>query len=150
MKTFMLFVDLAKDFDTIHHTVLFGIPRKYGIPEQLINVIARMYKDCKVQVKIGKKVRAIDCNTGIQQGDNMAPIIFIFCCACSVNGTQSQIDTELIYVWALPIIPSSHWRKSRRLINQNYRAKGALLELFHVLFVDDSMFLFETLEELTR
>jgi hypothetical protein len=54
METFVLFVDLVKAFDTINHTILFRILRKYGIPEHLINMIERMYKECKVQVKVGK------------------------------------------------------------------------------------------------
>jgi hypothetical protein len=36
-----------------------------------------MYKDCKVQVKIVKEARYIYYNTGAQQGDNAAPILFI-------------------------------------------------------------------------
>jgi hypothetical protein len=33
---------------------------------------------------------------------------------------------------------SNKWNRSGRLKNQNYRTKGDLLEMFHLIFVDDS------------
>jgi hypothetical protein len=67
---------------------------------------------------------------------------------------MSAVSTTLKDKWTLNSpkhghFPPSRWQNSRRLINQNYRSKGTLLELFHILFFDDSTFLFETLEELT-
>jgi hypothetical protein len=92
-------------------------------------------------------VRYIDYNTGVQQGDNVAPILFIF--------VMLAVSTALKDKWTLNSpnyghLPSSDWRKRGGLINQNYRAKCTLLELFHILFDDDITFLFETLEELRR
>jgi hypothetical protein len=77
-ETFVLLVYLVKAFNTINHAILFGILLKYGIPDELIKVIECMYKDCKVEIKKGKEVRAVNYKIGVQQGDNVAPIIFIF------------------------------------------------------------------------
>jgi hypothetical protein len=37
------------------------------------------------------------------------------------------------------------WNRSVQLKNQNYQTEGDLLEMFHLLFFDDSVFFFETL-----
>jgi hypothetical protein len=57
---YVLFVDLVKAYDTVNHALLFGILKKYGIPEELVEVVDRMYKDCKVHVQVGKEKRTID------------------------------------------------------------------------------------------
>jgi hypothetical protein len=36
------------------HAMLFGILKKYGILEELVEVVERMYKDCKVHVQVVK------------------------------------------------------------------------------------------------
>jgi hypothetical protein len=46
--TYVLFADLVKAYDKVNHALLFGIPKEYGIPEELVEVVERMYKDCKV------------------------------------------------------------------------------------------------------
>jgi hypothetical protein len=38
----------------------------------------------------------------------------------------------------------------RRFLNQNHQAKGILFLLFHILFVDNSVFLFGSLKDLTK
>jgi hypothetical protein len=42
---------------------------------------------------------------------------------------------------------SNQWNMSGRLKDQNYRTKVAFLEMFHLLFVGDSTFLFESLQD---
>jgi uncharacterized protein YutE (UPF0331/DUF86 family) len=43
---YVLFVDLlVKTYDTVNHALLFGILKKDGIPEELVKLVARMYKD---------------------------------------------------------------------------------------------------------
>jgi hypothetical protein len=119
----VLIVDfLVKAFD-INHIILFGILRKYGIPEELIKVIECMYKDCKVEIKIGKEVRAVNCKTDVQQGDNATPIQFIF--------IMLAVSTTLTKQWDIDSpefgnFPSTRWKKVGRLLNQNHRVKGIL------------------------
>ena len=73
----MVFVDLVKAFDTIHHKLLFKHFKKYGIPIYLIKVIKKLYKDFKIEIKVGKKKELIDYSMGVKHGDNLAPILFI-------------------------------------------------------------------------
>jgi hypothetical protein len=52
METSLPFVDLVKTFNTINKIFIFRIMRKYGIPEEVIEVAKGMYMDWNVQVNI--------------------------------------------------------------------------------------------------
>ena len=52
LPSYVLFVDLDKAFDTIQHELLFQILSKYGLPKELINVVEKLYKNCKVKLTI--------------------------------------------------------------------------------------------------
>jgi hypothetical protein len=58
--------------------LLFKILKQYGIPESLITVIEKMYKDSVVVFKIGKEKREVPYKICVKQGDNMAPVLFIY------------------------------------------------------------------------
>ena len=62
----------------VQHEVLFQILSKYGLPKELTNVIKKMYKTCKVKLTIGEITKDINYETGIQQGNNVAPVLFLF------------------------------------------------------------------------
>jgi hypothetical protein len=78
IDTYVLYVDLVKAYDTVHHALLFGILKKYGIPQKLVEVVDIMYTDCKVHVQLGNEKQTIDYLTGVQQGDNVVSVLFIF------------------------------------------------------------------------
>ena len=54
LPTYVAFVDLFKAFDTVYHTLMIQILKKYGAPPKLRSSMARMYQDLKVVLKIGK------------------------------------------------------------------------------------------------
>ena len=66
LKSYALFIDLVKAFDSIQHDVLYAILKKYGLPLSLINVINKMYQNCHVHLKIGKNLERIPYKTGVQ------------------------------------------------------------------------------------
>jgi hypothetical protein len=61
----VLFVDLVNAYDTVNHALLFEILKKYGIPEELVEVVESMYNDFKVRVQVGNEKRTIDYLTGV-------------------------------------------------------------------------------------
>ena len=71
-------VDPVKAFDSIQHDVLFEILKKYGLPISLIDVIRKLYKNCHIQLKLRTTLENVPYETGVQQGNNMAPILFLF------------------------------------------------------------------------
>jgi hypothetical protein len=46
LETYALFIDLVKYFDTVQHSLLFEVLTKYGVPDSLVRVVKKMYKDC--------------------------------------------------------------------------------------------------------
>ena len=50
LKAVFLFVDFNKAFDSIHRGKMMKILRAYGIPEQLVNAISKLYEETHVKV----------------------------------------------------------------------------------------------------
>jgi hypothetical protein len=63
-----MFVDLVKAFDTVNHDLIFKLLLKFGIPVELMDVIKW----------IGKETLDIEYITGVHQGDNVVPVLFLF------------------------------------------------------------------------
>ena len=78
MESYAVFVDLVKAFDTVNHDLLGQILLKYGLPPTLVQNVKKLYNNCRVKIKVGKKYTEIDYTTGVHQGDNMSPVLFLF------------------------------------------------------------------------
>ena len=52
--------------------------RKFGVPNHLCSIITRLHKNCTVKLKIGDTDIQFDSTIGVKQGDNLAPILFLF------------------------------------------------------------------------
>ena len=77
LKSWVVFADLVKAFESIDHKLLFVLLEKYGIPNRPLRSIKNLYKNFKIKLKIGKYKSLIDYTAGVKQGDNLTPIIFI-------------------------------------------------------------------------
>ena len=147
LESYVLFVDLVKAYDTVNQPLLFAILRKFGLPDELVSCIEKLYKDCNVKIQIGDITEVLNYYTGVQQGDNVAPSLFLL--------FMLAVSLTLKKKWKFQTPKFGHfkqtkWNKSGRLKNQNFKVKGDIFELFHILFVDDSTFIFETPEELVN
>ena len=69
-----VYVDLVKAFDIANHELLFKLLSKFGVPDQLVDVIRRLYHNTEIKIKVGKEERNIPYSVGVKQGDNMAPV----------------------------------------------------------------------------
>ena len=92
--TWCVFVDLVKAFDTVNHSLLFLVLAKFGIPEYLICIIKKLYNNNSVQFTVGKEKQTINYTTGVKQGDNLAPTLFI------------------LMMQALEEITNKHWQQN--------------------------------------
>jgi hypothetical protein len=78
LPSFVAFVDLVKAYDTANHDLLLKVLGKYGAPPKFVAAIKTMYTDLKVVLKIDKEITKIMQSVGVRQGDNMAPVLFLF------------------------------------------------------------------------
>ena len=78
LPSYVGFVDLVKAYNTASHNVLIDIFEQYGTPPQFAAATESIYKDLVVVLKIKKEVVEISQLVGVRQGDNMAPVLFLF------------------------------------------------------------------------
>jgi hypothetical protein len=73
-------VDLVKAYDTTNHNLLICIVlERYGAPPTLVAVSVKMIDaDDTMELKIKKKIEEIMQGVGVRQGNNMAPVLFLF------------------------------------------------------------------------
>jgi hypothetical protein len=150
LDSHVLFVDLIKAYDTANHELLFALLEKYGAPSHLIDVIRRLHDGFKLEFTLDKNHKCnIDYTVGVRQGDNMAPVLFLFLMQAMAETLQKEWKNSN------KIIPSFMYHKST---NNGYTrcqpkpetTKGEIFQLLYTLFVDDTAFIFETRDDLTR
>jgi hypothetical protein len=49
-----------------------------GVPESLIEVLKKLYTDVTINLRVGEKLEQFLSTSGVKQGDNLAPVLFIF------------------------------------------------------------------------
>ena len=74
----IVFVDFKKAFDSIIRIAMYNILLQYGIPLVIVEAIKRLYDNSKGMVMVNGKLSEPFCiNTGVLQGDVLAPFLFI-------------------------------------------------------------------------
>jgi hypothetical protein len=67
-----------KAFNTANHKLLIDILRRYGAPPKFATAIERIYCNNTCVLKIKHEIAEILQSVGVRQGDNMAPVLFLF------------------------------------------------------------------------
>jgi hypothetical protein len=78
VASYVGFVDLVKAYDTANHKLLIDILHRYGAPPKFVTAIETIYRNNPCMLKIESKVTEIPQSVGVRQGDNMAPVLFLF------------------------------------------------------------------------
>ncbi len=78
LASYVGFVDLIKAYDTANHDLLLRILERYGAPPKFVTAIQTIYTDNVCVLKIKKEAVEIPQTVGVRQGDNMAPVLFLF------------------------------------------------------------------------
>ena len=95
--SWVLFIDLVKAFDTVNRTALIAILKKFGVPSQLAVLIERLHTDVKVKLKVGTTDILFDATIGVKQGDNMAPVLFLFYIHAAIEVMEKERRLRAIW-----------------------------------------------------
>ena len=98
-SSYCVFVDLVKAYDTVNRELLWKILKKYGIPENVIIMLNKLYNNTTIFLNIDEVKTSFKATCGVKQGDNLAPILFvIFLNAVTEtlekNGTSNALTSD--------------------------------------------------------
>ncbi len=147
------YVDLVKAYDMANHTLLLCIFERYGAPPKFVAAIQMIYTDNICMLKIEKEIFEIPQSVGIHQGDNMAPVLFLF--------LMMAFAETLEIVWRQQEIPivSVMVAKGDNMINGKICSHTLTMfkltkltgyKILQCLYVDDGAFLFGMRGDLQR
>jgi hypothetical protein len=147
LESYAVFVDLVKAFDTVNHQLLYLILAKYGLPPPIIEAVKKLYRDCKVKIKVGSKATEIEYTTGVHQGDNMSPVLFLYVMHAFLETLHLQ--SQPINFTFFPENKNGNLKSQKgRLLSQNSKAKGTPFSFNSCFYIDDSFFLFQSKQQL--
>ena len=130
----MMFVDLAKTFDTVDRHVLWQVLRKLEMPENILSVIISFHEVIKAKVVFdGMVSEAFDITNRTKQRCVMAPVPFSLFISLMLKYAFDDIDTGVKF----------QFHSSGGLFNyQQFKAKTLVrTEIIHdLLFADAAAF----------
>ena len=95
-KTFLVFVDLRKAYDSIPREALWVALKKLGVPDSMIELIRSFHHNMEARIRLDTTLlEEIEVNNGLRQGCCMAPALFnLYSClvverwAARMEGTE--------------------------------------------------------------
>jgi len=77
-RLFAVFFDLKKAFDSVNRQALWFKLEKMGVSTRMMNILRDKYEECMFRVRIGGKLsEPINSRSGVLQGDQLSPLLFI-------------------------------------------------------------------------
>jgi hypothetical protein len=151
LDSYVAFVDLVKAYDTANHSLLVELLGRYGAPPEFCNVIERLYNNLSVTITVEGKQVTIPQTSGVRQGDNLSPVLFLFIMSAVAESlNQTMIEHEIKRVSCHRVILEE--LQSGSLIGHSASSlkKGEVFHLLEMLFIDDGAFIFNSREDLTK
>ena len=151
LDSWVVFVDLVKAFDTVNQDMLLKILSRYGLPDSLIDVIKRLYKDVNIEYKVGKKKFGIISTVGVKQGNNLAPILFLFVMQAAMDTLEvvwkeNKIETPE-FMWAPD---DEDGTANGTVTGQKTNIRGSLFNFWRSLYADDGAFIFCNRDDMVK
>ncbi len=147
LPSFVAFIDLVKAYDTTNHDLLLKILERYGAPPKFVAAIKTMYTNLKVVLKIDKEIREIIQSVGVRQGNNMAPVLFLFLMSAAAETLKIEWKQAGIKVLTVAHSPNEDLATGclRGHTPKMYNScKLTAYEIFQLLYVNNGAFPFPT------
>jgi hypothetical protein len=113
-----------------------------------------MYQDLVVVLKIEKEKQEFCQSAGVRQGDNMAPVLFLFLMSAFAETLESEWKNAGIEVCTVKSVIGSQLAngggKLQRHLPKDYLSKPlTAVEILQCLYFDDGAFIFTSRTDLT-
>ena len=112
-----------------------------------------MYTDLKVVLKIDKEITEIMQSVGVQQGDSMAPVLFLFLKSAAAETLESAWQQAGIEVLTMAHTPDNELDTGcvrGHTLRMYTSRKLTAYEIYQFLYVDDGAFPFPTHDALIK
>jgi hypothetical protein len=153
LASYVGFVDLVKVYDTANHALLIDILRKYGAPPKFTTAVETIYRNNTCVLKIENEIREIPQTVGVRQGDNMAPVLFLFLMTAFAETLELVWKERDIPILRVMTTANEHIAEGKICSHTPTMFKSKKLtayEILKCLYVDDGIFPFGTREDLQR
>ena len=151
-EAYVLFVDLVKAFDSVNREMLWKILAKYGVPKPMIDLIEKMYTDINIEVVLGKVTVEFDSTSGVKQGDNLAPILFLFVIQAALDTMNRDWPVERPdMAWCPSVWDPGNQRvvhKGNLTQRSTKASEQAPMDHNSSLYADDAGFVFLSYEDI--
>ena len=88
-----MFIGFRKAFDSIARNKMFLILEAYGVPSDIVNSIKIMYEETIALVFTPEgETDIFSIDTGVLQGDPLAPFLFIICLDYALRSSIKSTD----------------------------------------------------------
>ena len=117
--------------------------------------IKRIYRDLVVVLKIEKEVVELAQTVGVCQGDNMAPVLFLFLMSVfaetlEAEWKQAGIDVCTVRSFVGPSLTSGKGKLRGHLPKEYLSNDLTAVKILQCLYVDDGAFIFKSREDMKR
>ena len=80
IEVYLVSLDAQKAFDSVSHSFIEAVLRKYDIDEQFINIFRILYRDLTARVSVnGYFTKSFHIERSVKQGDALSCVLFILC-----------------------------------------------------------------------
>lgn len=79
LPLYLIFTDFTDAFSSVHRDKLFHLLRQYKVPERFVAFLERSHAQQRIRVRFSGELSSEEINpdTGVMQGDTLAPFLFI-------------------------------------------------------------------------
>jgi hypothetical protein len=138
-RLYCSFLDYEKAFDKVNRAFLWQKLLSFGVNGKVLKVITNMYLNAKSCVMINNDLKCSDffrTNLGVRQGENLSPVLF----ALFLNDMKDFLAQNMDGLETLS--------SEARLVNMQTDEIDKMLNLFVLLYADDTVIFAETVNGL--
>ena len=105
---FVGFIDIKKAYDSVDRILLWRILRHIGVPQQLVNIIRKLYEEAETCIRVGDNLSSyFKTNMGLKQGCPLSPLLFIIYFEFAFRIIHDLVDESKDGIDLISAVPSN-------------------------------------------